>query len=266
MQNMENVDWKSISQTENLSDSFIRENADKLDWKRMSQYQILSDDILEEFHDLIDWRVASRWQQLSEDIMEQHFDLLDWDYISCKQQLSEDFIYRYQDFLDWVYVSESQVLSEDCIREHETLVEWNLIALFQGPFTEEFILEFFNRNMLRLRDLYQISKKQQLSEELMRLLHRVQSKRQYRPIMSELLYLNRYNIWDTFFKTQKISATLFCEFKDHCFDSESIQIAAKQVITRWYRMQQQKYLHQVQKDTLIKTIRVSELIMIILSY
>ena len=48
--NIDEIDWKYISQSKNLSESFIRKFKDKLDLYFLSQYQTLSEEFIKEFN------------------------------------------------------------------------------------------------------------------------------------------------------------------------------------------------------------------------
>ena len=47
--------WCQISESQQLSEDFIREFQNKVDWKQISKYQKLNEDIIREFKDKLDW-------------------------------------------------------------------------------------------------------------------------------------------------------------------------------------------------------------------
>ena len=62
-----NNDWRKISTTRGLSESFIREFQDKVEWHFICENQILSESFIREFQDKVDWYPVSFKQVLSED-------------------------------------------------------------------------------------------------------------------------------------------------------------------------------------------------------
>ena len=51
------IDWPSISERKNLSESFIREFKDYVDWNYILMYQNLSESFIREFQDKVNWNI-----------------------------------------------------------------------------------------------------------------------------------------------------------------------------------------------------------------
>lgn len=96
------LDWKTISQYQELDMDFIREMKDYVDWDRIWQYQkYLSEDFIDEFIDKADWWNICLFRDLSEDFMERHINELKWEVISTNQQMSEKFMERHMEDILW---------------------------------------------------------------------------------------------------------------------------------------------------------------------
>ena len=81
---LNDVDWSYISQSQQLSEDFIREFKDKVNWNTISFYQKLSEDFIREFKDKVDWYYISSYQKLSEDFIRDNKDKVNWLYKSSK--------------------------------------------------------------------------------------------------------------------------------------------------------------------------------------
>ena len=85
-----------MSDSEQLSEEFIRNNKDSVNWNKISETQKLSEDFIREFQYNIDWYLVSQYQKLSEDFIKEFRDRVDWKCITTHQILSEDFIREFQ--------------------------------------------------------------------------------------------------------------------------------------------------------------------------
>ena len=83
--------------------------------------------------------------------------------------------------------------------------------------------------------------------------------------MMRVIHRRSDTAWDSFFKYQRISGRLFCDFKDRA-SSYSTQLVAGRIITKWYRKRKQAHLHKVKKETLGKKLQPTILISIVCSY
>ena len=55
MSELDNINWKKISQYEKLSEEFIEKFKDKVNFWRISQYQKLSEEFIQKFQDKVNW-------------------------------------------------------------------------------------------------------------------------------------------------------------------------------------------------------------------
>jgi hypothetical protein len=156
------VNWRWISESQKLSEGFIREFKDKVDWYYISAYQKLSEGFIRKFQDKVNWGCISIYQKLSEGFIREFKDRIDWLYISKYQKLSENFIREFKDKVDWYYISAYQKLSEGFIREFKNKVNWKRISIYQ-KLSEGFIREF--KDKVKWWD---ISEFQKLSEYFIR--------------------------------------------------------------------------------------------------
>lgn len=85
-------EWRYVSMTKGLTESFIYEFRDKVDWKFISIHQILSHEFIRRFSDKVHWLCISKHQTLTEDFIREFKDKVDWFFISFVQTLSEKFI------------------------------------------------------------------------------------------------------------------------------------------------------------------------------
>ena len=68
MSELDNINWKKISQYEKLSEEFIEKFKDKVNFWRISQYQKLSEEFIQKFQDKVNWHLSMfscvfRWRQ-----------------------------------------------------------------------------------------------------------------------------------------------------------------------------------------------------------
>lgn len=96
------LDWRTISQYQDLNMNFIREMKDYVDWDRIWEFQKhISEDFIDEFIDKADWWSICLFRNLSEKFMEKHIDEMKWDIISTNQEMSEEFMERHIDQIMW---------------------------------------------------------------------------------------------------------------------------------------------------------------------
>jgi len=139
--------WEEISQTQPLSEDFIREFSDRVDWDKISEYQKLSEDFIRDFEDSLDMDKVLRNYPIPEKIIRNFVDRVDWDEITWRQTLSEDFIREFAHRVDWNGISYYQTLSENFIREFADRVDWVYISEYQ-KLSEDFIKEFSGLGLL----------------------------------------------------------------------------------------------------------------------
>ena len=89
--------WRSNK----LSDATIRRLIQTVDWRIISEYQQLSPDFLEEFRDRISWRNVSQRPGLSEETIRRFQNYVIWPLICRHQKLTEGFIAEFADRVNW---------------------------------------------------------------------------------------------------------------------------------------------------------------------
>lgn len=138
---IEIINWKHVSEIENLSEENIIKYSDKLDWVKLSENQKLSENIIREFQDKVHWNLISMNQKLSEDFIREFQDKVNWDSISYFQNISEGFIREFIDKIEWTAISFYSKLSEEFIREYASKLDWEGINEKQTHLSKEFIDE-----------------------------------------------------------------------------------------------------------------------------
>lgn len=141
---LNNLDWESISKYQTLSEAFIEKFKDRIDWEYISYYQVLSEPFIEKFADKVNWNNISYYQALSEPFIEKFADKVNWEFISYYQTLSEQFIEKFADKVDWKYISIFQKLSEEFIEQFRYEVDWIAISKYQ-KLSESFINKHKNK-------------------------------------------------------------------------------------------------------------------------
>jgi hypothetical protein len=136
-------DWLSLSSSQKLSESFIRDFEDKVDWKHISYCQMLSEDFIREFKDRVNWHNISCSQALSESFIREFKNEISWEKVTDYKALSEDFIREFQEFVDF-YSLYNNNLSEGFIREFQDRLNWIDITENQN-LSDDFIIEFKNK-------------------------------------------------------------------------------------------------------------------------
>ena len=96
MSELDNINWKKISQYEKLSEEFIEKFKDKVNFWRISQYQKLSEEFIQKFQDKVNWSCISQYQKLNEEFIKKFQDKVNWIHISQYQKLSEEFIKEFK--------------------------------------------------------------------------------------------------------------------------------------------------------------------------
>ena len=110
--------WCLVSDSQDISESFIERHSNKVNWKLISIYQKLSEEFIEKHSKKLNWGMISIHQKLSEGFIERHSEEVVWYYISKHQKLSESFIERHSDKVNWKSIAEYQDLSEDFRKKH----------------------------------------------------------------------------------------------------------------------------------------------------
>jgi len=142
------------NQTQELIDIFTNkygEDINNWDWKYISQYRYLTEDFIREFKDKVNWDWISSNQELSESFIRKFQDKVNWDWISVHQRLSESFIREFKDKVFWNELSFNQKLSEDFIREFKDKVNWKCIS-YNQKLSKEFLEEF--KDKINLKEYY----------------------------------------------------------------------------------------------------------------
>ncbi len=191
--NLDKIDWYTISHYQTLSEEFIEKFRDKLNWDCISRFQRLSEEFIEKYQYIVNWDYISQFQKLSEEFIERHQDKVHWGCISKFQILSEEFIERHQDKVNWDCISRYQRLSEEFIERHQYKVYWECVSVLQ-KLSEEFIEKHKNKVSLSY-----ISAFQKLSGEFM-IKHNITSlpvnNWLYATDQKKLECLNRLNLYE----------------------------------------------------------------------
>jgi hypothetical protein len=90
--NIDKVNWLTISRCQHLSEQFIAKYHDKVHWLTISKCQHLSNEFMDKYHNKIYWWTVSHYQQLSEQIIEKYHDNVHWWLIPDYQNFSKEFI------------------------------------------------------------------------------------------------------------------------------------------------------------------------------
>jgi hypothetical protein len=112
-------DWNRISQSQKLSEEFIRENSEKVNWNWISIYQKLSEEFIRENSEKVNWDWISQYQKLSEGFIREFSAKVNWGWISQYQKLSEDLINERKIVIlktCWLYKTQEEI--EKYIREN----------------------------------------------------------------------------------------------------------------------------------------------------
>lgn len=127
-----------------LRENYIREFKNEVDWRKISESQQLSHDFIGEFQDYVNWYRISQFQKLSEPFIRKFKHRINWTTISTYQKLSELFIREFQDKVNWIHISCKQKLSESFIREFKDkiYVRFLLKNENQKYYSAEFIFDF----------------------------------------------------------------------------------------------------------------------------
>lgn len=172
------MNWREISNQNNLTEEFIREHQNRLDWDILSCSYSFSEENLEEFKQHLQWELVSSHQTLSFPFILKNWEKVNllrlkknkqvqltqkewtrlrieekltlyrmiekgnpnWSYIAREMFLEEDFIETYKEKLNLIYVSQWQMLSEAFIKKYRNRVHWESISCRQN-ISESFIIE-----------------------------------------------------------------------------------------------------------------------------
>mgnify|MGYP001140669253 CR=1 FL=1 len=159
------LDWKKISKSGELDESFIIAYAKKIRWKLLLEHQQLSEELLVACSQKIDWYTFSKYQQLtrfSDSFIESYKDRIHWDEVSIHQPLTEEFIETYGEELNWFYLSQHQTLSEEFVERNAERLTWRALCPSKVEMSNAFILTHFDRLNPRLLTAY----KHDLNEEV----------------------------------------------------------------------------------------------------
>lgn len=105
--NLTEFDWKYISWSQKLSESFIEKYKDKVDWVWISKYQKLSESFIGRYQDRVDWVCVSKYQYLSEKFIEKYRNKINWDLVSEYQFISKFFIKKYRYRINMKFINDS---------------------------------------------------------------------------------------------------------------------------------------------------------------
>lgn len=145
-----------MSEYENITEEFIRQNLYQLDWLEISKNtNRLSDEFLIEFQDKLNWKYLTCKSDYSEKLVRCGISN-GWplDLVFCDINVSEDFIREYENKLDpssWIGISRNQCLSEEFIREFQDKVYWKFIREKQ-KLSDEFLDEFNHKENIPLSE------------------------------------------------------------------------------------------------------------------
>jgi hypothetical protein len=88
---------------------FLKESDYRLEWRIVSECQDLSEDFIREFQDFIDWKVITSDQTFSEDFIREFQDRIDWELLSTDQTFPEYFIEEFRDLIGQERISRYNV-------------------------------------------------------------------------------------------------------------------------------------------------------------
>ena len=134
----EKLNLNTITLRFQLSKDFIRENIELLNWKTISSTQALSEEFIDEFEDEIDWEYLSMNSYLTKDMIRKYKDKLNWSHICAKQSLGPEFMEEMEEYLDWEIVSMFQEMPYRFIRKYKDKLNMKNILRYHYPvFPEE---------------------------------------------------------------------------------------------------------------------------------
>ena len=121
-----------------LSKDFIRENIEILNWRTISYTQSLSEEFIDEFEDRIDWEYLSMNSYLTKDMIRKYKDKLNWSHICAKQNLGPEFMEEMEEYLDWEIVSMFQEMPYSFIMKYKDKLNMeNILRYHYLVFPEE---------------------------------------------------------------------------------------------------------------------------------
>lgn len=172
------VSWNTVSETEQLSEKFLRDNEMLVNWYLVSGHQELSEAFIREFSGRLYWDEVIRTQKVSEAFIAEFSDpgkwaqtpeLLSkrqkktwdnvatpfnvrqyWEIVSRKNELlnsrglSPAFIEKYREELSWPSLSACQHLPMSLIDRHPDRVDWIAVTRHQ-VLSELFIEKYRNK-------------------------------------------------------------------------------------------------------------------------
>lgn len=134
----EKLNLDTITLRFQLSKDFIRENIELLNWKTISSTQTLSEEFIDEFEDEIDWEYLSMNSYLTKDMIRKYKDKLNWSHICAKQSLCPEFMEEMEEYLDWEIVSMFQEMPYSFIRKYKNKLNMkNILRYHYLVFSEE---------------------------------------------------------------------------------------------------------------------------------
>ena len=134
----EKLNLNTITLRFQLSKDFIRENIELLNWKTISSTQALSEEFIDEFEDKIDWEYVSVNSYLTKDMIRRYKDKLNWSHICAKQSLGPEFMEEMEEYLDWETVSMFQEMPYSFIRKYKNKLNMkNILRYHYHVFPEE---------------------------------------------------------------------------------------------------------------------------------
>lgn len=101
---------RELSQEE--IEEYLRLNRMSINWKKISSSQRLSESFMKEFKDKIDWNFISYNIKLSENFIRDLKDYINWYLLLMQQDLSEDFILEFKDKINAYKIYNSSLLSK----------------------------------------------------------------------------------------------------------------------------------------------------------
>ena len=139
VKNANQLNWKVLAQTQQLSEGFILANADFFDWNIISENQEITPKIMLSFPKKIKWDKIAKNTQISADGQLVAKYKGNADKILQKEQLSESFLRANHECLDWNTLTRLQKsLSEAFIEDFGDKIDWDSI-FYYNQFSEEFI-------------------------------------------------------------------------------------------------------------------------------
>ena len=119
------LDWYTLTRIHKDDMDFIRSFSENVEWSIISSRMIFTDiynyDFFEEFHEKFDWTKISRWSMIAEDFIDRFVDRLDWNILSGCQGLTRYLVAKYHDRIVWDRTRNNRSFDRELIEEFEPI-------------------------------------------------------------------------------------------------------------------------------------------------